>query len=213
MKKKVKSKTGPALEMSRSDLEKRVEERTAELLKINEQLNLELERRIETENALLESEEKFRILSERSFVGFFIWQDDVFKYINPSFASMFSYTEKELLKKTLKDISTKKDWPILEGKFKRLMNGEIFSSHFQFRGKRKDRKIIYLDVHHTRINYKNHPAIIGTFIDLTHLKKTEKALKEKTAQLEDLNKNLKKCIEEEIQKNQMQEQVLMQQSK
>lgn len=202
-----------ALEKSKNELEKHVEERTLELVRINKQLEVELEKRTRMEKELSESEEKFKILAERSFVGIFIWQNGSFKYYNPAFAFMFAYTKKELKKKTFKDLTLARDWPTVEGKLQRLINGQTFSSHFQFAGRRKDKKAVFLEVHEGRIIYNDQPAIIGTFIDVTHMKKIEKDLKDKTAQLEELNQTLEKRIEVEIIKSRQQEQLLMQQSK
>jgi PAS domain S-box-containing protein len=184
-----------------------------ELMKVNQQLNRELERREQTEEALLESEEKFKILSEKSLVGIFIWQNGRFKYVNPAFALMFDYSKKEIKKKIFCDLTEPEDWPLVETKLRKLKDGQVFSSHFQFRGRRKDGNRIYLDIHEARIQYNNEPAIIGTFIDVTRSRMMEDALKEKTTQLEDLNRNLEKRIQEEIKKSRQQEQLLMQQSK
>ena len=49
------------------------------------------------EETLRESEEKFRNFTEQSFVGFYIIQDDVFKYVNPKFADVFGYTVDECM--------------------------------------------------------------------------------------------------------------------
>jgi len=202
-----------ALQKAKNELEQRVKNRTFDLLRTNEKLKLELDRRKQIEKALLESETKFKTLSEKSLVGIFIWQNDRFKYLNPAFASMFGYTKPQLKKKSFKDLIFPEDQSRVSRKLDKLLNGNLVLSHFQFRGSCKDNSMIYLEVHEARILYKNEPAIIGTLIDITHLKKMEIELKEKTTQLEDLNRNLEKRIEEEIQKSRQQEQMLMQHSK
>lgn len=206
-------KINAALENSKIELEKRVKERTIEWSRINEQLKEELEKRKEIEKAQMESEEKFRILSEKSLVGIFIWQDGAFQYVNASFALMFAYSKEEMMHNNFENLVIKQDWSMVSSKIQRLLDGDVFSSHFQFRGRRKDRKAIFLEVHEARINFRNHPAIIGTFIDVTHMKIIQRALKEKKEQLEDLNRYLEQRIEAEIKKGRQQEQILMQHSK
>lgn len=64
-----------ALIKSRSELEMRVNERTKELVKINEKLLLEISKRKKIYNALHESEERFRAVAETSTD--LIWEGDV----------------------------------------------------------------------------------------------------------------------------------------
>ena len=64
-----------ALIKSRSELEMRVNERTQELVKINEKLLLEIAERKKVEKLLREKEERFRAVSETSTD--LIWEGDV----------------------------------------------------------------------------------------------------------------------------------------
>jgi PAS domain S-box-containing protein len=61
-----RKKAEEALREAHDELERRVEERTAELLKVNEQLKAEIEERTQVEGALRESEERFRSIFESS---------------------------------------------------------------------------------------------------------------------------------------------------
>ena len=51
------------------------------------------------EEALRESENKFRSLAEKSFVGVFLVQDNVFKYVNTRFAEIHGYAIEEMVDK------------------------------------------------------------------------------------------------------------------
>jgi signal transduction histidine kinase len=59
----VRVRAEDALQKSHRELEKRVEDRTAKLLRANEQLNLEVEERIGNEKKMREQQEKLRALS------------------------------------------------------------------------------------------------------------------------------------------------------
>ena len=74
-----------------------VEKRTAELLKINEQLKREIEDRKGAEAALRESERKYRTLTDNSLTGIFIHQDGKFVFVNDRFAEIHGYKTQELL--------------------------------------------------------------------------------------------------------------------
>ncbi|MGZ6075500.1 MAG: PAS domain S-box protein, partial [Isosphaeraceae bacterium] len=62
-----------ALKLAKSELELRVEERTAELKKVNEDLVLEIDRRQAIEQNLRDSEEQLRLAQDASGVGMWDW--------------------------------------------------------------------------------------------------------------------------------------------
>jgi PAS domain S-box-containing protein len=62
-----------ALKLAKSELELRVEERTAELKKVNEDLVLQIDRRQTVEQHLRDSEEQLRLAQEASGVGVWDW--------------------------------------------------------------------------------------------------------------------------------------------
>lgn len=185
-----------ALNDAKYELEKLVEERTKELQ---------------------ESEEKFRILSEKSLIGVFIDQDGEFKYLNPSFARIFGYNYKrdfrKLISRTLQDFIVSEDWGETDDMNAKLMSGEISSMYSQSRGKKKNGEIVYLDIYKSVIRFKGRLAVIGSLIDITERKKTEDKLKKKSEELVELNVTLEERIKRELEKHKKQEEILIQQSK
>jgi len=130
------------------------------------------------EEALIESEEKFRILAEKSLVGICLFQDGVFKYVNPKYEEIFGYSAEELIDKLgPKDLTHPDDWWIVEENVRKRLRGEAKHVHYEFRGLRKDKKVINVEVYGSVVNYKGKPAIIGTLQDITERKLAEEALK------------------------------------
>ena len=87
-----------ALLKAHNELECRVEERTAELLKANKQLKREIEERNRTEEALQESEEKFRTFMETaSDLMHIADKDGNFTYLNESMAKTLGYSKEEMI--------------------------------------------------------------------------------------------------------------------
>ena len=53
--------------------------------------------RKEAEAALFESETKYRTVVENSLVGFYIIQDNLFRFVNKRFCEIFGYTYEEIV--------------------------------------------------------------------------------------------------------------------
>jgi PAS domain S-box-containing protein len=131
------------------------------------------------EMELRESEEKFRKLAEKSLVGIYIIQDNVFKYVNPKFTEIFGYSAQELIDiKGPADLTHPDDKAKVNDNVASRLAGLTDSIAYSFRGLRKDKTINYVDVFGTRTRLGGKPAVIGTLVDITEKRKAEKALKE-----------------------------------
>jgi PAS domain S-box-containing protein len=126
---------------------------------------------------LRESENKFRNLVTKSLVGVYLIQDGIFKYCNHRLAEIFGYTPEELInKKGPEDLVVPEDWPIVRNNLQRRISGEVESIHYGFRGVTKNDKIIYVEVYGTRTDFQGRSAVIGSLLDITERKQTEKAI-------------------------------------
>jgi PAS domain S-box-containing protein len=184
-----------------------------DILAINRQLKKEMKAREKAESAFRESNEKFRVISEKSFLGIYIWKEGHFDYVNPAFAAIFDYNPKEITGEKLEKIIHPKDFAVFNKKLISLLKGELSLTHHQYRGITKDNDIKYLEDYKTRIVLRGETVVIGTIIDITHKKRMEEALAEKNKQLRQINKTLEKRIAQEVARRRKQEQFLVQQSK
>ena len=95
-----RKKAQEALQKARNELEKRVEERTAELFRANLVLKQEILERREIEKALRQSEQRFRSLAETTCD--WVWEVDrngVYTYTNPKVWDLLGYEPAEVLGK------------------------------------------------------------------------------------------------------------------
>lgn len=140
-----------------------------------------------TEQALLESEHKFRSMADKSLVGVYFIQDGVFCYLNPKFTDIFGYPLEEMIGRMgPKDLTFPEDWPMVQENLRKRESGEIESIHYEFRGVTREKEIIYLEVYGTRTILQGRPAVIGTLLDITDRKRAEQAVAEQARKLEQL---------------------------
>jgi PAS domain S-box-containing protein len=130
------------------------------------------------EQALIESELKFRTLVERSVVGVYLIRNNSFRYVNPKFAEIFGYDVDELIDGIdMRTLVHEDDLPLFQENVRKRYSGEAESIHYQFRCKRKDQTLIHVEVYGSRIEFEGCPSIIGSLVDVSARVKAEKAVR------------------------------------
>jgi len=137
---------------------------------------LESERRKVTE-ALRQSETLFRKITEKSIVGVYLIQEDVFSYVNPMMASFFGWGVGDLVdKRGPQDCVFEEDWPLVHENLRKRLCGEIEAINYRFRGIRTSGEVFNVEVYGSRTKYQGGPAVIGTLLDITHRLEAERNL-------------------------------------
>ncbi|TAJ45679.1 PAS domain S-box protein [Methanofollis fontis] len=130
------------------------------------------------EEALRDSENKFKVLSEQSPVGIYILRSGRLTYVNPRFAEMFGYTAEEMSDNMpLLHIVHPVDRPFVAEKMRERSEGS--GDTYEFRGVRSDGNMITAEVHGSVTTIEGEKVIIGTILDITERKTMEIDLKEK----------------------------------
>jgi PAS domain S-box-containing protein len=123
---------------------------------------------VAVEAALIESEAKFRKLTERSMVGVYIIQKGLFRYVNPRLAQIFGYEVDELVDlKGPEDLVAPQDWPAVDQSLRQRITSTAEAVYSGFRGLRKDGTVVHVEVYGSRMEYRGLPAVIGTLLDVT----------------------------------------------
>ena len=128
--------------------------------------------------ALKASEDKFRGLVEQSLIGCYIVQDRKFVYVNPKLAEIFGYRQDEVENlKTVEELTHEPDLPVVMEYLRLRTEGKLASTHYSFRGKRKDGALIDVEVHGARTEFGGRAAVIGMLLDITERKRVERAMR------------------------------------
>ncbi len=125
-----------------------------------------------TENAIRESEAKFKALAQTAAAGIFIHLEQ-FLYVNPMWCEITGYSEEELLQTSLWNIIDHGEGDLVRQKYADLVREESGMARFEttFYTKTHDQK--WLDITAGYIDYQGQKATIGTAIDITNRKQRE----------------------------------------
>lgn len=170
--------TEKMLVKARDLLEQRVIERTAELHKTNKELQRDMVRRKQAEDALQQSEERYRTLVEYSPGAIVVHSKGCVLYVNPAGVKLFGAASAEefigrqifeFVHNDYKEDVIRRAEESYKGKKQVELSEEKF---LRFDGQEID-----LEVISAPIRYKNEPAVQVLFRDITKRKKEEEELK------------------------------------
>lgn len=159
-----------------------------------DQIYVDITDRINYENLLRESEDKYRRLTESVPAAIFIYSDNRFIYGNEYSVKITGYSVEEMIGKHFWELVHPdfRDDVIKKGS-ERLKGNEVQS--------RYDVKIIdkygnekWLDYSGTLINYLGKPAVLGIAYDISEHKKTREALIESELKYRTLVENMSEVI-------------------
>jgi PAS domain S-box-containing protein len=141
------------------------------------------------EEALRNSESKFRSLVEESLAGVYVIQGGKFPYVNPRTAEIFGYSVDEItgLKK-VEDLVFEPDRELVLGNIEKRIRGDDKTIRYTFRGRKKDNSVINIEVMGSKTIFDGKPAIIGTLLEITDRMKSEEELRTAKEKAEEMSR-------------------------
>jgi two-component system cell cycle sensor histidine kinase/response regulator CckA len=133
--------------------------------------------RKQAEEALRESEQKFRLLSEQSMIGVVIVQDDVFKYVNQAASDIFEYSCEEMLdwkaKEYARPIHPEHTSFVMEQARKKQVGEEDIVANYVWRATTRSGQTKWVETYSKSVLFGGRPADLVTMLDVTERKYLE----------------------------------------
>lgn len=181
-----RNQTRVALQKARDELECRVEDRTIELQKSNEQLKQEIGQRKLAEEALRESEEKYRLVWQNAHEGIFIAAEGKFRFLNPRIVEIIGHPLEDLLSKSFTEFIHPDDGDLVLQRHNRRLRGEAIPSRYPFRMVDRNGSVKWVEIDSARITWEGRPAALGFMTDITERRRLEEELWEHRHHLKEM---------------------------
>ena len=131
--------------------------------------------RKKAENALKESEERYKAIFEGASDGFLAadLKTNKFVFANPKICEITGYSLKELLELNVNDIHPKEDLPFVIDQFTKQAQGTLDVAK-DIPILRKDKTVLYCDISSKVIEIGGQKRLVGFFRDITERKQIER---------------------------------------
>jgi diguanylate cyclase (GGDEF)-like protein/PAS domain S-box-containing protein len=137
------------------------------------------DQRARAEQALLESEERFRNLIDGSVQGVYIHRDLKLIYVNQAFARMLGYdhVEEVLALGSLSETIDRADWDRLHGYWKARASGRHSPESYEYLAVRRDGSRIHLQNVVRKVRWAGADAVQATVLNISERKRAEEELR------------------------------------
>ncbi len=164
-----------ALQLARTELELRVDERTAQLQFLNEELKGEVAERKRAEAAVRESEERYRQLVELSPDAILIHSEGRIVYANSAALSLFGAPSAgDLIDKPILDLVSPETREEVAVRIQKVYEGGVRTPLYEERFLRLDGSPVDIEVAAISFSYGGKPAAQVILRDITHRKEVDR---------------------------------------
>ena len=163
----------------RKEAEREIQVSNEALLETNEQLKQEVGERNRAEEALRESEKRYReIFNSASDAFLVISPDSKIIDVNPQACTMYGYSQEEFLNLTAPDLIHPDSFDAFKNQVDKTVTQPKGELHFELVAKRKDGSPINVDVKGAMFNYKGATHSLSMVRDITERKQAEEFVKQ-----------------------------------
>ena len=128
----------------------------------------------------------FRGIVEQSLAGMYVIQDEVFVYVNATFAGMLGYSRQEMTGMHLRQAVVPELQDEVVGNYHRRVCGEVPSIRYVTVGRHRAGHGVTLEVHGSNVNYRGRPAVVGVGINISDQVRQQDELRQSRERLREL---------------------------
>lgn len=159
-----------------------------------DQIYVDITERVNAENLLRESEDKYRRLTESVPAAIFIYSDDKFIYGNEYSSIITGYSVSELIGKNFWELVHPDFREVAIERGKARLEGREVPARYELKILDKSGNEKWLDYNGSSINFEGKPAVLGIAYDITELKRTQQALMDSELKYRTLIENMSEVI-------------------
>jgi PAS domain S-box-containing protein len=156
--------------------------------------HIEITERRRAEEALRESEEKYRTLVEKANEAISIAQDGVFTFVNSRMSTFLGVSVGDLEGKNFIDFVWPGDRELVMANYRKRSAGEFVKDSYDFRIIGAGGKLLWIFLSAAAIQWKGKPATLNLLTDITERKGTEEALKLSEEKYRDMVEQINEAI-------------------
>ena len=145
--------------------------------------------RKQAEEALLDSEQKYRLVVENANEGIVITQDEMLKLVNPQVTQLTGFPENELKTRTFLDYIHPDDKDMVIEHHRKRLTGEEIPEIYSFRLIDREGNIRWIQNNGVIVEWDGRPATLNFLLDITEQIQADKALRESEGKYRQLFEN------------------------
>jgi PAS domain S-box-containing protein len=134
--------------------------------------------RVQAEEELKASEEKYRLVVEHANEAIFIAQDGFLKLVNPKAVEITGYDQETLQTKPFPELIHPEDRAMVVDRHIRRVRGEDLPPVYSFRIIDREGQVKWVEINAVRIAWGGRPATLNFLSDITDRRLAEEALRE-----------------------------------
>jgi len=128
------------------------------------------------EEALHNSEQRYRLLIETANEGILVAQNGFLKFVNPMMQEITGFTHEELLTLPFIDYVHPGDRKLIISNHLKRLNGDMDVPRYHYRFVKKDGSIRWIEMNGIKIEWEGQPATLNMLTDITERKQAEETL-------------------------------------
>ena len=128
------------------------------------------------EEALRDSEEKYRLVVENANEAIVVAQDGFLKFFNPKVLDITGFSSEELSSMPFEDLIHPDDRSMVVDRYQRRLQGNDLSHVYSFRIIHKEKNVRWVEINAVLITWMGKPATLSFLTDISDRKRTEEAL-------------------------------------